>query len=1311
MRRTRAEAEATGRYTIPNGATLLIPRDKDQTSPNLIADFAPTNATVQASSAYRSLTLADGANIIVNGAIEIGGKQGSGGQGANGTGIVTGSFGQLIMMQGSNITLNNGSALYAWGFVTGDILYKDLQGNVLSGDIDARRGSKVYEQFQMYDWRGGTIASGLMGNEYDVFPMNTYFIQNVEVPTTYHPGSSLITVTSINVSGSVIVAKNIQIIGVYNRIDGKADDVAMFLMDDADTSDDTWVCKAYSSSNDRQMYSINSSARLGAISIELKGAPLIGDIEFNSKDYVLPITSNLKIHLLSGEMRITQSTEMLPGAEIEIDKTATVTINSGQSLYLYDSDQWGQYVFQNLNANQIGYAASHKGKPNKRTLTSSGLGDATINVHGTFDVEGALYTTNGGANIYSSVSDAGTVSFSAKAAENGSVYQLNNYTTGSFLGIPYLDKYDHYEAICTSAKLKNGDGSYQPTAGTAAGKSFCYLDMNDGNGGRWTSLVTDGCFVLDEATDIYYAKPADYVALKNGKTENADHTYSSADGSRTLILISGECQWWEVEYQEESGLYFCEKNGIYYYYDEEEEWIPKTFKITWQNWDGSILKDEDGFNIIYEVPYGSMPKYNNSTPTRPADEGYYTYDFTGSWLPEFTPVTKDVTYVAQYEKNPVMYTITWKNANGSEREVGYFKRDEIPVCRTQPADMSALEWTPAVAPVTGDATYQLQAKTIKTNYTITWRNWDGSTLQTTTPAANASAADVLAGYTAATPTMPPLDDMEYEFSHWKPEIADATADAVYVAQFTEKPITYTITWKNWNGTVLKTDEVAPNVVPQYVGETPTKPAVGETEYVFANSWTPEIVANQDATYTAVFNQKISGLNVTYARTVPDDKEVTDVRITPSGSLTITGSITAQNFYLQANATESGQFLSGEDKLMVTGNVYFDLTLNTPARHWHAFGVPWRVDIAATPLKEVETGRTLTLGRDYDIIYYNGEKRASDGPGAHCWEYVENHGKTLNPGQGYMIAFTSAVQTVRFTKAAGAPVIFNGTNSVTGGSGDNDGWNAIANPMAYHATLNAGPTVGYVHDGGEIGSDGYVPYDINNKKYIVGKAVYVQASANATVAVAAAGSKGVITPVAAPARRMKATDKTYLALEDYYRVSLADAAGVTGNVYVLNEEGKADQYVIGHDLSQFGMNATKPQIWVNRYGVKLALNTTAPVDGVAEFPVSLYAPKDGEYTISLQQAAASEQESETLYLTKDGEVIWNLSDGAYTTVLHKGTISGYGLRLGEKKTPEVATSFGEAVVDAHGKTTKVLIDGKVFIIREDRVYTVDGQLVK
>jgi hypothetical protein len=44
-------------------------------------------------------------------------------------------------------------------------------------------------------------------------------------------------------------------------------------------------------------------------------------------------------------------------------------------------------------------------------------------------------------------------------------------------------------------------------------------------------------------------------------------------------------------------------------------------------------------------------------------------------------------------------------------------------------------------------------------------------------------------------------------------------------------------------------------------------------------------------------------------------------------------------------------------------------------------------------------------------------------------------------------------------------------------------------------------------------------------------------------------------------------------------------------------------------------------------------------------------------------------------------------------------------------PQVATDLGAAVVDADGKTTKVLYNGQVFIIRGEKVYSVDGQLVK
>ena len=325
-----------------------------------------------------------------------------------------------------------------------------------------------------------------------------------------------------------------------------------------------------------------------------------------------------------------------------------------------------------------------------------------------------------------------------------------------------------------------------------------------------------------------------------------------------------------------------------------------------------------------------------------------------------------------------------------------------------------------------------------------------------------------------------------------------------------------------------------------------------------------------------------------------------------------------------------------------------------------------------------------------------------------WEYVQHNGKTLTPGQGYMIAFTSAVQSVRFVKADGAPVIFDGSVTVSNaGAGTDQGINAVANPMAYHANMTLAG-VGQVHDGGEIGSDGYDPVTIAGMNYIVGKTVYVQVENEQTIS-RTDGISPIVAASPAPAHRAaRATDKKYMVLEDYYTVSLTNAEGVGTKLYVLPEEDKEDRYVIGHDLAKMGMSTKKAQIWIRRYDVNLVLNTNAPINGVAEFPVNLYAPKSGEYTIAL---ASQPDDEYTVYLTLDGQAIWNLSNSPYTLTLGNATIKGYGLRLTKNNAPQIGTGIDAAVVDAQGETRKVLIDDKVFIIRGERVYSVDGQLVK
>lgn len=522
---------------------------------------------------------------------------------------------------------------------------------------------------------------------------------------------------------------------------------------------------------------------------------------------------------------------------------------------------------------------------------------------------------------------------------------------------------------------------------------------------------------------------------------------------------------------------------------------------------------------------------------------------------------------------------------------------------------------------------------------------------------------------------------------------------------------HTVTFKNWNDATIQSGASEDGLLP-IVPADPTRPNAEGRVYGFTG-WSPTVaVVNADATYTAQY--EVTGIDADGEAPIAEDITVTTTVVETSGTLNVTaGTLTTTNLILKASESASGQILDGTGTIAAT-NVYFDLKLNTDARHWHAFGVPWNVDVTEHALMEVETGRTLVVGRDCEIIYYNGATRASQGPGAQCWEYLKHYSEAgqpidvMTPGKGYMIAFTIPVQTVRLTKASGAPIIYSGTVNLAANSGDadNGGWNAMANPEAYHAAMEDGPTVGYVHDGGKIGSDGYEVYDLAAKKFIVGKMVYVQAAGDQSITFNAS-SATPISPAAAPKRHVKVTDKQYLALSDYYAVSLSNGDKAS-RVYVLPEENKVDKYVIGHDLSQFSMNATKPQIWVDRYDTKLALNTTAPIAEVADFPVSIYAPTAGEYMISVQNSAINDEY--TAYVTLDGQAIWNLSNSDYTLSLPQGTSTQYGIRL-SAHAPQIATGLDEAVVDAKGETRKVVINDKVFIIRGDQVYSVDGQLVK
>ncbi len=453
-----------GNYTIPSGVTLLIPFDDANTL--YTTTPAEYGTTYVKPTVYRKLTMANGANITVNGSISLSAKVKTG-QASKLAGGPSGPCSFIYMNQGSSITLNSGGALYAWGFVYG------------SGTVHAKSGAKVYECFQFTDFRGGSQTTE-MTNE--VFPISQYYVQNIEVPMTVDAGASVKAVTCFTVSLIGTQQPTVNFIGSSD---------SLFTLTDGS------VTKYYDGTTDRTVVEINGTASLSPISLKVSISSI------NSNDYIMPLNSNITIKVKSGSnVTINQDIALLPGAQVVVDSGATCTLGSEIRLFVYDADQWGNFC---ASANQPFIAVDYA--PGRTyTRTSADLTDAYVLINGTVDASaGYLYTTAGGANIKST----GSGIVKLKAGTQTKTYQLVQGT-------------GYTEIPITPAKLKNADGTYfDKTANAKAAHTFIY---KDGAWGCEEHTEGDSCAVCghiscehEEVVDAAKAPTCTETGLTEGK--------------------------------------------------------------------------------------------------------------------------------------------------------------------------------------------------------------------------------------------------------------------------------------------------------------------------------------------------------------------------------------------------------------------------------------------------------------------------------------------------------------------------------------------------------------------------------------------------------------------------------------------------------------------------------------------------------------------------------------------------------------------------------------------------------------------------
>jgi len=376
-------------------------------------------------------------------------------------------------------------------------------------------------------------------------------------------------------------------------------------------------------------------------------------------------------------------------------------------------------------------------------------------------------------------------------------------------------------------KAVEGDATYKATYTNTTNKYTVTWKNEDGT-------------VLETDEKVPYGTVPTYDGKEPTKKGNAQYTYTFKGWDKEVSKVVGDVTYTAV---------FTETVNKYV--------------VTWKNEDGTVLETDR------EVPYGTIPTYNGEDPTKDrTPEFTYTFD---KWTPEVEEVKGDVTYTATFTKETNKYKVTFVDEDGTvlkeatEYKYGTKATDIVkPEDPTKPSTpqytYTFAGWTPEIKDVKEDATYKATYKETVNKYTVTWKNYDGKVLETDKDVEYGATPK----YDGAKPVKPGNAQYTYTFAGWTPEVSKVEGDVTYTATFTEVVNQYTVTWKNYDGKVLETDEnVNYGTLPTYNGEDPVKEGTPEFTYTF-DKWTPEVEeVKGDVTYTATFTETVNKYKVTF----------------------------------------------------------------------------------------------------------------------------------------------------------------------------------------------------------------------------------------------------------------------------------------------------------------------------------------------------------------------------------------------------------------------------------------------------------------
>ncbi len=372
-----------GDYTLNALSRLVLPYDGSDDDAHITGHLEVTSTIFyidisdEQNNLRRKLTLKDGANLTVNGAVVVGGISSSKDT-FTFQGATQGEYAQIDILEGACITVAAGGTLQNHGYIKGD------------GQLIALDGGTIYTPFVVRDFRGGSNTAQVY-TTYEICPFNQYEMPNIQVYQTLKYGAKVFVYCSIyageqhNDTEVLIVGKTGALLNLQNgelKVKVSSEYNAGITL----SNNKMELADKYKTST---KLDILGDVAVGKLSLKVSFSGFEQLVTTGAIDFAVPHMYDITLNT-GYSLKLGMRYKLLPGAKLTVEKGADFYIG------LYQNMAYGSLAVYDGSWQDESVVYNHPVYPHNK-------GEAKLIVNGTLHIENGAYF---GGKITSEVAGA-----------------------------------------------------------------------------------------------------------------------------------------------------------------------------------------------------------------------------------------------------------------------------------------------------------------------------------------------------------------------------------------------------------------------------------------------------------------------------------------------------------------------------------------------------------------------------------------------------------------------------------------------------------------------------------------------------------------------------------------------------------------------------------------------------------------------------------------------------------------------------------------------------------------------------------------